>query len=156
GWYFGFSGFGQKLNDAKGPVSQATFTTTPGTPGNPGDPGSSCIIPTGPFNVGPPGSCVLGPGTPGTPGSGGTPPGTTQGPFAKGTNKFTFKTGYGAGFTLGYMFDGGFRPELAVTYATTDIETATITIGSGAPTTSKPDNASMDAVNVMANGWFDI
>lgn len=144
GWYFGVDLFHSQVEDSDGTAT----IVTPGTPGNPGDPGVDCLIPVDllGLDLGLLGTCILGGGTPGTPADPDGPTVTTTAPIS-----FAYEDGIGGGFKLGYLFEGGLRPELNFSYNENDIETFTV---NGAEVDSA--NSKLRALRLMANVWFDI
>jgi len=143
GWYVGFEGAYVKVEDGDGTI----VVVTPGTPAAPGTPGATCQIPLpiGPVNFG--GNCVIGAPTPGTPGTPGSPTVTSP----PNPLSFTYDDGFGIGFNVGYLFEGGLRPELNFNYSENDLESITV---SGSRDTN-PD-ATTSAMRLMANMWYDL
>ncbi|HSW11701.1 MAG TPA: OmpA family protein [Solimonas sp.] len=160
GWYFGLSGAYVGVDDSDG--TQTTVSVAPSTPGTPADP-QTCILGAipglGPALNGVVGALgvnqgcllfLLGPGTPGDPG---TPvPGATT--TLTNPSQITFDGGLGVEGAIGYLFDGGFRPELALSYAESDIDEISVQTNSGTASSS-PDGKLM-SYRAMANAWFDM
>ncbi|HEY0975686.1 MAG TPA: porin family protein, partial [Solimonas sp.] len=144
GWYFGVDLFLSQLNDGDGTAT----VITPGTPGNPGDPGVDCLLPIDLLgvNLGLLGTCIIGGGTPGTPGNPDGPVVRENFPLS-----FSYDDGFGAGFKLGYLFDGGLRPEVNFSYNENDIKTFTV-----GGTSLDSSNSKLRAMRLMANVWYDI
>src|SRR3546814_15430311 len=67
-----------------------------------------------------------------------------------------YKGGIGGGATIGYLFDGGLRPEISFAYSEADFDRITLTAANGASTSNTPDNAKLTAMRIMANNWYDI
>src|SRR3546814_13546391 len=67
-----------------------------------------------------------------------------------------YKGGIGGGATIGYLFDGGLRPEISFAYSEADFDRITLTAANGASTSNTPDNAKLTAMRIMANTWYDI
>jgi OOP family OmpA-OmpF porin len=138
GWYVGFDALYSRALHTDGTATLATSSTT-------GTSGSGCLLPInliGNVTLGVLG-CILGPGTGGTSG--------TTGSSSTGPSKLTYKPGAGVGFNLGYMLNGGLRPELSFDYVNNDIKTFSIG-GTRLPLA----NATLDAYRLMGNLWYDI
>ncbi|MGQ0697402.1 MAG: thrombospondin type 3 repeat-containing protein [Panacagrimonas sp.] len=138
GWYFGLEGIYSEVDDFDG-----TLTTT--IPDRLTGSGNSCIIKTDLLNLQIsllPNLCVLG--------NNGTEilnPGASQTAPAF----VTMDPGFGGGFSFGYLFDGGLRPELNLRYIENDIESIEVNGASGSSS-----DASLRAIRVMANVWYDL
>ncbi|HEY0917523.1 MAG TPA: thrombospondin type 3 repeat-containing protein, partial [Solimonas sp.] len=161
GWYFGLSGSYVAVEDSDGTLTGNLVT--PGNPSAPVDP-TSCLLGglpvLGPILNGVVGAIgvdqgclllLLGPGTPGAPGNPGDPVVT---PLAEGRSSIVFNGGLGIEGSIGYLFEGGFRPELALAYAESDIDELTTAPAAGGATTTNPDG-SLKTYRAMANAWFD-
>lgn len=133
GWYFGIEGFYSSLKDAEGPFQSVEVSPA-------GDPDCVLLPPAIPIPFIP---CLV-PGTPGTDVT------TTR----TGTNEITFKDGFGGGFSFGYMFEGGLRPEFSLHYSENDIETLTRN-ETGQPSLTTRPNDSLNAFSLLANAWYD-
>ena len=157
GWYFGLNGSYVAVEDSDGTVTGNLVTT--GTPTAPVDP-QACLLSALPAlgdilngvvgAIGVDEGCLLfllGPGTPGTPGNPGDPVVT---PIAPSPSTIVFKGGLGIEGSIGYLFEGGFRPELSLAYSESDIDE----LQSGTVTTT-PDGKLM-TYRAMANAWFDL
>jgi len=144
GWYFGVGLFQSQLDDADGTAT----IVTPGTPGNPGEAGVDCLIPVDLLgvNLGLLGTCVIGAGTPGSPADPDGPSVTTTTPIS-----FAYDNGFGGGFTLGYLFEGGLRPELNFSFNENDVERFVV---NGSAVDSS--NTTLRAMRLMANVWYDV
>ncbi|WP_084196820.1 OmpA family protein [Solimonas soli] len=155
GWYFEVDGLYTDTQDSHGTTYQPAVAGTPGSPG-----GRNCLL--GDLlglgtlidnlgGTGPQGCLLglLGPDIPPTDPTGGTP-------AASFDTTIRYKGGFGGGATLGYMFDGGLRPELNFTYSQADWDTITLRDSAGNSVTSSPDSAKLKAMRLMANAWYDI
>ena len=160
GWYFGLSGSYVSIEDADGTLT--TGGITPTVPGTPVDPTTCLLTPLpvlGPLlngvveAIGVDQGCLLlllGPGTPGSPG---TPtPGSPINPIET-PSRITFDGGLGIEGSIGYLFEGGFRPELSLSYAENDIDQLS-TQTAGGVVTSSPDGK-LRSYRAMGNAWFD-
>lgn len=156
GWYFEADGFYTQPQDSHGTTYQPAI---PGTPGSGGSSGSGCLLGNllglGSLLTGGSAGCLLslvGPGTPPvdpTDPTGGTPAATFD-------TKIRYKGGIGGGATIGYLFDGGLRPEISVSYSEADLDRIRLTAAGGASVSTTPDSAKLKALRVMANAWYDI
>ncbi len=141
GWYFGLEGFYSDVKDIDGTLKiTAPNNVAPGAT-------NSCILPIdllgAPVQL--PGViCILG--------NNGTPDTVTPGASTKIDSTILMDDGFGGGASFGYMFDGGLRPELNLRYAENDIKSIQTSLG-GAAVSS---NASLSALRMMANIWYDL
>ena len=149
GWYFGIEGFSSKVKDADG-TATTTATNTVAPVGGVCPSGSTPVLGglLDPLNVLIPSGltaltlCVIAP-------AGGTPGSSTTQTVTAPTSA-TFKNSFGGGFSLGYMFNGGFRPELNFAYTQNDLKTFALG-GTDVPV----NNTTITAYRAMANAWFD-
>ena len=134
GWYFGLEGFYSELDDIDGTLTTIIpDTSAPNT----------CLLPVDLLGLAvglTPDFCLLGNNEAPAPGS----------TVVSDVSLFT-DGGFGGGFTFGYLFDGGLRPEVNLRYAENDIKS--IRIGS---TGSTSTDASIRAMRLMANVWYDL
>jgi outer membrane protein OmpA-like peptidoglycan-associated protein/opacity protein-like surface antigen len=157
GWYFGLSGRYVGVEDADGTLSTSIAGTPPTTPVDP----TTCLLGglplLGPLLNGLVGAIgvdegcllfLLGPGSPGSPGSPGTP-----GEASETASRITFDGGLGIEGAVGYLFEGGFRPELALSYSESDVNEIS-TLAGGTVVTTSPDGK-LRSYRLMANAWFD-
>jgi len=154
GWYFGLQGQYVSVDDADGDLTVSQTTTTAGTPGTT-EPCALSAIPGLDALAGALGvqqGCLLtliGPGT--------TTPGTdpsTSTTVTTAPSRVTFDSGFGLEGAVGYLFDGGLRPELALAYAENDIDTFEVqTTGGPQPFGS---DGKLKTYRAMANAWYDI
>jgi outer membrane protein OmpA-like peptidoglycan-associated protein/opacity protein-like surface antigen len=145
GWYFGIEGFNAKPRDANGSAI-ATVTTAPTTAG--GCPAGSTAPLGGTLNPlnGLISSgltllnlCLIAAPTTTTPG--------TQTALPAVNTTMSFSSAFGGGFSLGYMFDGGFRPELDFSYIQNDVKNYSLATAT--------DRYTLSAYRMMANAWYD-
>jgi OmpA-OmpF porin, OOP family len=127
GWYFGGGGFYSSMEDSDN-RSRTPDTFDPGAPG-------ACLIDLGGLA-----RLLCGPDT---------PPSFVPGETLRSTTKFD--DGYGGSVVFGYALEGGLRPEMAITYSQNDFDEFAF---DGADSSSV--DGKVKALNVMANGWFDI
>ena len=149
GWYFELGGFYSETADSEGATYQ------PAVPGNAG--GNNCLLgdllglgslldnlgATGPRG------CVLallGPGNDPTAGA----------PAVELGTKITYKGGIGGSGSIGYMFEGGFRPELSFSYTEADWDTVTFNNGGVISQPFSAENSKLQAMRGMVNAWYDI
>ncbi|WP_162932404.1 OmpA family protein [Solimonas sp. K1W22B-7] len=159
GWYFGLSGSYVAVEDSDGNLKTTTVAPSTQTPGTDA---TTCLL-TGVPGLGPllngvvgalgvDQGCLLfllGPGNPAG------PPVVTPGEVNTATtpSRMVFDGGLGIEGSIGYLFEGGFRPELALAYAESDLDELTIQ-SAGGPVSSSPDGKLM-TYRAMANAWFD-
>lgn len=146
GWYVGAGGFHHGLDDARS-VSQI-----PGTLGTPAS--NNCLLADllglgtlldaigGIGNEG----CLLGLLGPGNDQIDPTLPQSIP-------TLIEYDGGIGLTASAGYLFDGGLRPELALSYARADWDR--ITLGTGATPLTTRSNNSTTAFGLFANLWYD-
>ncbi|MDD3763254.1 MAG: OmpA family protein [Nevskiales bacterium] len=153
GWYYGIETRYAQLDDSDG------NTFVPGTPGTPATDAVDCalgnLLGLGSLldllgAVGSSGCLLglLGPGVPGTDAIDPTQPQTLRTVIA-------YQDGFSGAFAVGYLFDGGLRPELSLTYAQNDWDEVSLTAANGAMTTSRSDNR-VTALRLMGNLWYDL
>ncbi|WP_420468328.1 OmpA family protein [Panacagrimonas sp.] len=133
GWYFGLEGFYSDVEDIDGTLNVTTPET--GTP-------NTCILPIDllGLDLEALGLCVIGSNEV-----------TTPGTSTLFNSSIAMDDGFGGGFSFGYLFDGGLRPELNLRYAENDVKSFfTNGIESGS------NNASLKSLRLMANVWYDI
>jgi OmpA-OmpF porin, OOP family len=159
GWYFGAGGSYHSLEDSDGTLRIADTTVTPGEVVNEPCPVSSIPVIGGPLNDGLSGlagveqGCLLllfGPGTQTQ-----NPDGTTTETFPAQPTRITFDGGFGINASVGYLFEGGFRPELQLSYSEADIRAATQGTPSGT-LIALADAGKLRANRLIANLWYDI
>jgi outer membrane protein OmpA-like peptidoglycan-associated protein/opacity protein-like surface antigen len=157
GWYFGLNGSYSAVEDSDGKLNTTLTSTTPPTE----EEIEECLlagIPVlGPLLNGVVGGLgvqgclltLLGPGvvTPGTPG------GSTSQRLPTANTRITFDGGYSIAGSLGYFFEGGFRPELTVAISESDVDAATVDTTAGSGVLS--DSGKLTTARVMANAWYD-
>ncbi len=159
GWYFGAGGYYNSIEDSDGTLRVTDTTTTPGEVIN--EPCPVATIPGigGPLNDGLSGladveqGCLLllfGPGTQTQ-----NPDGTTTESFPAQPTRITFDGGFGINASVGYLFEGGFRPELQLSYSESDIRSSSQGTPSGSPV-AIADSGRLRANRLMANLWYDI
>ena len=140
GWYFGLEGFYSDVEEIDGTLTLTTPTTGAGAVPN------ACLLPIDLLGVPvqlTPTLCLLG--------NNGQPNTLVPGSSVSAPSTIIVDDGFGGGFTFGYLFDGGLRPELNLRYSENDIEE--ITVG-GASSTS--NDSSLRAIRLMANVWYDL
>lgn len=141
GWYFGAQGFYSDVDDLDGDFR----ITTPQAVG-PNPP--PCVLNTSGIpglNQLPqlfPGLCIIGPEG---------DPVIAPGSSATTSSSIVMDAGAAGGFTLGYAFRGGLRPELDFTYGEADVKR----FESGS-TRNGADGASLTALRLMGNVWYDL
>ncbi|MDM4771757.1 thrombospondin type 3 repeat-containing protein [Solimonas sp. SE-A11] len=157
GWYFGLSGSYSAVEDSDGTLNTSITSTTPATPGSQ----QNCLLQAlpglGPLLNGAVGGLgvqgclltLLGPGTttPGTPGS------TNTQRLAPARAQITFDGGYSIAGSLGYLFDGGFRPELSLAISENDVDGSRVNTQAGAVSLS--NDGKLTTARLMANAWYD-
>lgn len=139
GWYFGLEGVYSGVEDF-----DATLTTT--IPDRITGSVNSCLLPINLLGLAvalTPNLCLLGNNS-----TAALMPGASQTSPAF----VTMKEGFGGGFSFGYLFEGGLRPELNLRYIENDIESIRV---NGASSVSN-DQASLRAIRLMANVWYDL
>ena len=147
GWYIGGQAFLSQLRDSTDSVTTSssnsgTLTLPSGLLGilfpNTLPPLTPAIIP--PVCGSPLGALCSGGGT------------TTTG--SNGSNSapagFTYKRGFAVGGNMGYSYANGFRPEVDLSYAKSDLKSFTI-----AQTTDPNPNGQIKALRLFLNGWYD-
>lgn len=139
GWYFGLEGVYSDVDDIDGTLTTRTPDVLTGSP-------NGCVLPVNLLGLAvglTPTLCVLGNNSTAT-----LTPGASQ------TNRVTIlpDAGFGGGFSFGYLFDGGLRPELNLRYVENDVDAIRID-GVGAANSS---DASLRAIRLMANVWYDL
>ena len=140
GWYFGLEGFYSDVEDIDGTLTLTTPTTGSGAVPN------GCLLPIDLLGVPvqlTPTLCLLG--------NNGQPNTLVPGSSVSAPSSIIVDDGFGGGFTFGYLFDGGLRPELNLRYSENDIEE--ITVGGASSTSS---DSSLRAIRLMANVWYDL
>lgn len=153
GWYYGLGGYYTALRDSDGE------TFTPGTPGSPGSAASPCALPdllglgtlVDQLGLTDDEGCLLGLLGPGLPGS--EPIDPTQAQTLR--TLVTFKDGWAAELSLGYLYGNGWRPELSFAYARNDWDAITLTASNGGSVTSASSNR-LDALRLMGNLWYEL
>jgi outer membrane protein OmpA-like peptidoglycan-associated protein/opacity protein-like surface antigen len=152
GWYGGAEGFGSFLDDT-------TYDTRfPPTMGMPGEPSQECVLglPLGDLGLGDAGEtlglCFTIPGDPGS-----------QEQGAPYQLDFQVKNGAGGGLLIGYGYESGLRPELALSYRRNDLESVRLgpgfTDADGNSLEGQPiDGADgqLESLSFMGNLWFDL
>jgi outer membrane protein OmpA-like peptidoglycan-associated protein/opacity protein-like surface antigen len=142
GWYFGIQGFYSDVDDLDGDLKIVTPETTTGTP-------NDCLLTLRLLGLDQalppllsPQLCILGDNS------------TLEinpGSSVRTSSNIRMDAGAAGGFTIGYAFDGGLRPELDFTYAESDIKR----IDSG-NTSVDGDGSTLTAMRLMGNVWLDL
>jgi OOP family OmpA-OmpF porin len=157
GWYFGAGGAYSKLEDSDGTLT-GTTTQVNGTPTPPDSTACALGDPLAPITTGILGieqGCLLGLLGPGTSGDPGTDPNASTQSIGPNKTSYTFKGGFGVTGAIGYLFDGGFRPEVAFSLAENDIDKARVATTTGtAPLFA--NSGKLTATRVMGNLWYDL
>ncbi|SEP66203.1 Thrombospondin type 3 repeat-containing protein [Solimonas aquatica] len=143
GWYFDLDAYYSQTQDADGVTTQPATAGTSATSCALGNLlGLGSLLGAGSTSTG----CLLrllGPGTSATPGTAAQIYDTSV----------SYKGGIGGGFGIGYLFEGGLRPEFNFSYTQADWDSITLT-GSSA-TTKLSSNASQKMYRAMLNAWYD-
>src|SRR3546814_3571102 len=70
-------------------------------------------------------------------------PGTSAATFS---TMIRYKGGIGGGATIGYLFDGGLRPEISFAYSEADFDRITLTAANGASTRSEEHTSELQSL----------
>ncbi|TJY59937.1 hypothetical protein E4T66_12200 [Sinimarinibacterium sp. CAU 1509] len=153
GWYYGFDAYYTMTSDSDG------NTFVPGTAGTPAtDPSRNCLLGDllglgsliGSLGGTGPDGCLLGLLGPDIPGSEAIDPTADQ----NFRTLVRFKDGFTGEMTVGYLFEGGLRPEFSLAYTESDWDTVTLELA-GASQTNSSSN-SLRALRFMGNLWYDL
>jgi OOP family OmpA-OmpF porin len=158
GWYFGAGGYYNSLEDSNGTSRVSETELIPG--GSTSNPCPAASIPVlgGILNglvglLGVEEGCLLlllGPGSTTT-----NPDGTKVTEFAAQPTFMRFDGGFGVNASVGYLFEGGFRPELALYYSENDLSGASQRAVDGS-IVGLANSGKMRSNRILANLWYDL